>query len=314
MRSLFTPVIFLVCTGASAQVIVNTNFDGVAAGARVAQSLGAPWTTWTGMPGSAEDAVISTEQAYSGQNSAKWSSTLSAGGPQDNVVTFGGRTTGRWLIQFQMYIPVGSGGYFNLLHHYQDVSSEWAIEVSFLADGSVSTLLEGLQLSRGRYPSATWFPVEVLVDLNDDSAVLSVNGVDLATWPFSQRAVDTTPGMLRLDAINFYAYAGGADLATYYIDDLVVQNATGLGMSELPVALLSLYPNPSSDHIRIEHAEHFAHAQWTVRDATGRAVRAGRLANATSTELSVAELRSGAYLLQIERPGQQREVLRFVRQ
>ncbi|MBN2730262.1 MAG: hypothetical protein JXR53_13640 [Bacteroidales bacterium] len=53
----------------SAQVIVTENFDSYTVGDHLAQTAGAPWTTWSGTTGAAEDPLISATQSSSAANS-----------------------------------------------------------------------------------------------------------------------------------------------------------------------------------------------------------------------------------------------------
>src|SRR5690606_38036075 len=118
-------------------IIYQENFDTYTAGAYVAQTAGDPWTTWSNAPGTAEDVMISDEQANSAPNSMLVATGTPAGGPGDMVLKLGNRTEGVFGLSWMMYIPSGFGGYFNLQHNETIGSGSWMIDVTFRADGTV---------------------------------------------------------------------------------------------------------------------------------------------------------------------------------
>lgn len=286
--------------GHAQTVLVNENFDQYTASALIAQTAGAPWTTWSQAPGSAEEASVSTEQAYSGTNSGKWVSTAVGGGPVDMVVQLGNQTSGIWNIDFRMYIPTGKGGYFNILQAFSGAASTWATEISFPANGNVNQLLSGVSTTVGTYPSDTWFPVHITVDLSANQAELQVNGTTLNAWQFSLNAAAGAPGIAQLGALNLYAYAGGTDQCTYYLDDLVVASAGTSSINEAQVRSLSVAPNPTADRFELRTTGMAQGRNWLLRDATGRQVLQGFLpAMAERSTIDIAHLPAGAYFVEL---------------
>ena len=311
---LLLPSLLLIAARTDAQVVLaDENFDGYTAGALIAQTAGAPWTTWSMTPGGTEDAPVSTEQAASGANSGKWTSTAGSGGPIDMVVQLGDQTTGMWDIDFKMFIPSGKGGYFNLLHDFVGSSSTWAIEISFLADGNIRTQLQGVTDLVGTYPHDAWFDVHVHIDLDNDGAEFSVDNSSLLAWPFSWDAASTTTSMLQLGGLNFFAYAGGTDQCTYYIDDLHIASSPGSSVAEQGGDVRGLYPNPTADLLEVQVAPGTGAGNWVVRDLAGRPVMEGGLNGMVERlSLPVAQLPAGPYLFELQRNGT-RHVGRFVR-
>ena len=282
-------------------VLVNENFDSYSAGTFLADAAGAPWSTWSNNPGGADDAVISDEQAASAPNSGAWTATSTNGGPGDVVLNLGNQTAGVWNISFKMYIPSGFGGYFNILHVLQGNSSKWAVEVTFPANGDVNIMLQNVTTTYGSYPHDAWFPVHITVDMNAVQASLEVNNTAVHTWPFNWNAGDANAGLNQLAAMDFFAYAGEADLAKYYIDDVVVEGTT-VGVSEMAVANLGFYPNPAKDVLHITAAS--GASAWCLRDATGRTVMEGDVAKQQGDPaLDLSGLIPGIYLLDLVRHG-----------
>ncbi|MEZ4789783.1 MAG: T9SS type A sorting domain-containing protein [Flavobacteriales bacterium] len=294
-------------------ILVDQNFDAYAEGSPIAQTIGPPWTTWSTVVGTTEEAAVSNEMAYSGANSGKWVSVLATGGPTDMVVELGDQTSGVWSIGFKMYIPSGKGGYFNLLHAFASANSDWAAEISFVPEGDIRVLVQGTPVLVGTYSHDTWFDVNVLVDLDMDNTDLSINGALLYTWPFSWDAQSTEGGVLVLAAMNLFAYAGGTGQATYYIDDLLVASVSDIGIVEEGGAIRGLYPNPATDRMDVLLTPGQGSGRWAVRDMIGRAVRQGSfLRNAERATIDVEGLRPGTYLFELE-AGTGRQSRRFVK-
>jgi len=205
----------------ASDVIYGTSFDDVPNNSYVAQSYPEWWTTWENNPGTAEDALITNEQASSTPQSAKcaWGTDL--------VFKAGNKTAGTYTIDFEMYIPNSGSGFFNLLHIFNGGSSEWAIGVYFNTNGTGGMPTGTMIQQNGVYtpftfPYATWFPVHFDVDLDLDEAKISINNVQLLTWQFSTQESGGA-GLRQLAAVDFYPPQAGS---TFFIDNFVYA-ATG---------------------------------------------------------------------------------------
>lgn len=194
-------------------VIFSDNFDSYTAGQKLCSQNNTDWTTWSNTPGSAEDAVISNEQASSGSNSLKVTGT------NDIIYRFSNQTSGVFDLEFKYYIPSsGNGAYFNVQHYYNP-GVEWAFECFFYNSGSGYITINGASTNFS-YPSNAWFPIKVHVDLDNNSASLTVNSTEVITWTFSYTS-ENTGGVNQLGSVNFYAGAPGNASGTYYVDDYV---------------------------------------------------------------------------------------------
>jgi hypothetical protein len=208
--SLLIAMIAFVCGNLFAQ---SYDFDQYNVGDKVAQTIGQPWTTWSDQPGSAEDAVFSDEQAASGTNSVKFTYGV------DQIFNFNDETTGSYTLDWNMYIPTGKDAYLNIQHNFtggQD--GEWAFGLYF------NTADQGtiLHVSDAEYPFTfpfdTWFPVHFDIDLDNDAISLTIDGVEVHAWAFSQQESSATPGMRVLDALDFYPPTSSSK-SVFYIDD-----------------------------------------------------------------------------------------------
>ena len=199
--------------GLSAQ-IYDENFDSFTAGDYLAVVDGDNWTTWSDDPGSAEDPMISDAFSLSAPNSVMVSGT------NDGVFPCGDLTSGSYVVSFDFYVPADRVGYFNI---QQVFASEWGMSITFMPDESI-TVSCGDQAPTGfTYTPDTWFPVEVMIDLNEDMAACYIDNALIAEWQWSLTE-GGDPGTLQLGCVNMYAYDGGVGgTPEYYFDNFVFE-------------------------------------------------------------------------------------------
>ena len=208
--SLLIAMIAFVCGNMFAQ---SYNFDQYNVGDKVAQSIGQPWTTWSNLPGSDEDAAFSDEQAVSGTNSVKFTYG------NDQVYNFNDETTGSYTLDWNMYIPSGKDAYLNIQHNFtggQD--GEWAFGLYFNTAEQGTALHVSDAYHDFTFPFDTWFPVHFDIDLDNDAISLTIDGTEVHSWAFSEQESSATPGMRVLDALDFYPPTN-ASKSVFYIDD-----------------------------------------------------------------------------------------------
>lgn len=117
-------------------VILDDNFQQYTVGNQLAvdaNTIGNNWwTTWLSNPGSSEDGVIAmlddTKCAH-----------LTYG--NDQVLLLGDADNGIYELEFDIYVPEGKNGYFNVLHSFAGVDSKWAMQCYLNAthDGNNNT-------------------------------------------------------------------------------------------------------------------------------------------------------------------------------
>ncbi|MDD4848724.1 MAG: DUF2436 domain-containing protein [Bacteroidales bacterium] len=192
--------------GLSAQI--SENFSDYTVGGKIAQQaqeMGRDyWTTWSSAPGGAEDGSVASLE---GQNVA------SLVGNNDQVLLFGEETTGEWNIEFDMYVPTGKVGYFNVLADFAASSSVWAMQayVNATNDGTNTTYAAGQgTLHAGANGAATftcvhdaWMHFQVIVNLNADLGTFFVNGEQIHQWQWSLGSFGED-NLRQLEAMNIY--------------------------------------------------------------------------------------------------------------
>ena len=223
--SLLLAMIAFVCGNAFAQMSFDFN-DGVA-GAKIAQTYGDPWTTWSNAPGGAEDGVF-------GEAGGSMAAHFTYG--NDQVVMLGDHSTGVYDLEFDAYVPQGKNGYFNVLHHFAGSNSTWAMQVYMheTNDGQNSTSAPGHGTvhagSNGTCDLPCvydeWMHFRVHVDADNDIAQLYFNVVGqpevmYAEWQWSMDSFGENVTDRVLGAMDFYPPENAAT-SEYYIDNLTV--------------------------------------------------------------------------------------------
>ena len=218
-------MIAFVFGNAFAQMSFDFN-DGVA-GAKIAQTYGDPWTTWSNAPGGAEDGTF-------GEAGGTMAAHFTYG--NDQVVMLGDHSTGVYDLEFDAYVPEGKNGYFNVLHHFAGSNSTWAIQVYMheTNDGQNSTQAPGHGTvhagSNGTcdLPCVydAWMHFRVHVDADNDVAQLYFNVVGepevmYAEWQWSLDSFGENVTDRVLGAMDFFPPENAAT-SEYYIDNLTV--------------------------------------------------------------------------------------------
>ena len=223
--SLLIAMIALVCGNAFAQL--HFDFDDCPEGAKIAQTLGDPWTTWSNAPGGNEDGVF-------GIAGGTMACHFTYG--NDQVVQLGDHSTGVYDLEFDAYVPEGKNGYFNVLHHFAGSNSTWAMQVYMheTNDGQNSTSAPGHGTvhagSNGTCDLPCvydeWMHFRVHVDADNDVAQLYFNVVGqpeelYAEWQWSLDSFGENVTDRVLGAMDFYPPENTAT-SEYYIDNLNV--------------------------------------------------------------------------------------------
>ena len=205
--SLLIAMIAFVCGNAFAQLSYDFN-DGTA-GAKIAQTYGAPGTTWSNAPGGAEDGVFAE---MGGSMAAHFTYN------NDQVLDLGNLTSGAYYVSFDMYIPNGKDAYNNILHVFNGQGSQWATEVHYKTSEHGTMIEVGGEETNFDCPYDAWFNVKYFIDLDNDVATFYVEETEIVTWQFSLKA-DGGAGTRQLAAMDFYPPTSAA-VSEYYIDNV----------------------------------------------------------------------------------------------
>lgn len=279
-------------------VLISEDFDAYNNGQMLVATLGLPWATWSGSM--AEDVPLSNEQAASGTISARFNSTSANGGPGDIILRLGNRTSGSYVLSWNMYIPQGFGGYFNLQHQEVVSTGSWAVDVTFRANGGIQ-YTSNVTAMLVQYPQDQWFNVTIGIDLDTYQAGMAINGNPAAMWQTNVQA-NGAAGPNQLGGVNFYPYAGG-DQTRYYIDDVTFTDMTTVGVGEVDAPVVNLHPNPTEGPITVTATGAAPYTTLAIHDVTGREVLAPRQflmpGQEARAEIDLSGMPAGLYFVRI---------------
>lgn len=170
-------VIVIVGDGESGGNIMEFNFDQHTAGEYLTV-VDNSWSTWSGQTGPPEDALITNEMASSTPNSVK------VDGTTDVYLPFNNQTSGRYQIDFDVYIPSGNVGYFNL-EHTTTPGASFSIDCFFNTDGA-GQIRTNNNWFDFYFDHDSWNTIYIIIDLDNDWAQLILNSVLVHEWQWSK--------------------------------------------------------------------------------------------------------------------------------
>ncbi|MBR6775725.1 MAG: T9SS type A sorting domain-containing protein [Bacteroidales bacterium] len=222
------------------EVLIEDDFEAYTVGNKLAQEAIAAgidwWTTWSNAPGSGEDGVIVD---LGGNKCAH----LTEG--NDQVLMLGGAQSGVYDLEFDIMVPNGSHGYFNILHKFNGGSSTWAMQayLHMTNDGQNSTYAPGHGTvhagSNGTADVAAiydeWMHFRLHVDTDADIAQYYYstpnNGeIMVCEWQWSLDSFGENTVGRELDAMDFFPPDAGSE---YYLDNFKCTRIGGETASEL---------------------------------------------------------------------------------
>ncbi len=210
-----TATAMLMSITANSQQVVNEDFESYDAGTYIATEEPSMWATWGDGP---LGGLISEEQAHGGTKSMKAYKNGST--DTDVILNMNDLTTGRYRIEFYMYIPTGHTGYYNILQDFNESDSKWGIQLTF-NDDTVKVDANGHQYTH-LYTPDSWIKIQHFVNLDRDWVDFYMNDELIISYQWS-KGVNGAGGVNKLDAIDFYSHTVNNQSGLYYIDDLVIE-------------------------------------------------------------------------------------------
>lgn len=279
-------------------VLFEDDFESYTVGEGIAaQASDVGWQLWTaGQP--QMDAMVSDMQASSGTNSIH---LLQSAGV-DIVYDVGTPLiTGKYDIEFKMYIPAGKEGYFNVMHNW-DLNStnnyEWAADVYFSANGQVTWTTGFTDGGAVAFDHDTWFDMKVAVDMDADLAKIYYNGEELVAWQWSLNNADGMPGLNQFKVVNFFAYGPSQTNGDYYIDDFKISDTSDVSVTENERAELTVFPNPAVDNVNIDLSG-FSNPTVSIYSIDGRVIDRFQTTSEARTLYNVANFSKGIYFVEV---------------
>ncbi|MBR3492342.1 MAG: T9SS type A sorting domain-containing protein [Bacteroidales bacterium] len=220
--SLLIAMMVFSCLNTFAQF--SFDFTGCPEGAKVAQTLGMPWSTWSENPGSSEDGVFG---AVDGDMAAYFTYGV------DQILAFGDKTTGVYDIEFDIYIEENYLGYFNICHHFPNPASSQAIQVYLQCTNDGSSGSTTMSNGHGTVHAGSnssfdlpcrwndWMHFRIHVDLDMDVAEFYFDDEFMYTWQWSLNSFGEEGYSDRtLGGVDFFP-PNNANDSRFYVDNVV---------------------------------------------------------------------------------------------
>jgi hypothetical protein len=213
----------LPCVAFSQATILSDDFESYTSGELLAANS-TLWTTWSGGV-DAEDAYVSSDQSNSGSNSVH---VVGNNGPTDLILPFpSDYTSGVYEFSLKMYIVSGNGGYFNIQR--SSVPGDfWMFEIFFDNSGGGYINAGGTNAATLTYTPETWMSINVLVDLNKDSAELFINSHSIYSWQWSLGATGLG-NIVQMGGVDIFAYGANGN-GDFYVDNVLLEEKTTTGI------------------------------------------------------------------------------------
>ena len=227
------------------EVLLFDPFEDYTVGNKIAQDAilhgNDWWTTWSNAPGGSQDGVVAN---FDGTQCGH----LTYG--NDQVLLLGDEENGNYDLEFDILVPEGKNGYFNILHHFAGSNSTWAMQcyLHLTNDGQNSTSAPGQgTIHAGSNGTATltnvvydqWMHFRLNVDTDTDVANYYYTApgeeeVLVCTWQWSLDSFGENQVGRTLAAMNFYPPEDAAT-SEYYLDNFSFKKIGGESAPELSV-------------------------------------------------------------------------------
>ena len=261
------------------------------------------WSVWNGDP-EAGGGIIVGDDGSGGQ--------LGYIGPdsvQDALLLLQNQSFGNYTLQFEMFIPAASTGYFNVQGQtetnagtgYEGAGDGGAGVFNSgnlyfnEAGASPGVFLDETTGETGSYPEDAWFPVSIYFDVDALTYSITVDGTIVNTTPVPFQA-DATLG-----AIDFFSIDANNN---YYIDNILFYDIF-IGVDDFSRDNFGVYPNPVDDVLNIRSANTIE--SILVYDVLGKLVIEA-YPNIISPSLDMSGINSGVYFLNLTIGGSSKTV------
>ena len=295
-KNYFLILILILSFSVNAQII-DDDFESYDLG-QIGAANTTVWSVWSGTPSgpSAEDLTIVDNIVASGVRSGF---VGPGAGPQDVMLLLGDLTTGTYTLSFNMFIPTGRTGYFNI----QGLTNNGgAGNAGMGVFNSSNIVFNNTQSANGApglagfypnvtdadptvswsYPENEWFEISIFFDVGNTQYTISTNGVAIGAQPFDADAV--------LGAIDFFAIDANNE---YYIDDVLFVEEV-LSIDDFGNDFFSASPNPVKDILRFNSVTQLDTIK--VFDITGKLLIT-KTPGTTPPFIDMTGLQSGMYLV-----------------
>ncbi|AFL79910.1 hypothetical protein Aeqsu_0397 [Aequorivita sublithincola DSM 14238] len=260
-------------------------------------SVQAPhWRAWSGDNGGLDDAIVLDVEYFSGLQS------LYIEGLTDILLLIQSTPTSNvYAVQFNLLIPGGKSGYFNMQAASTKDGIPWngslmGGNVFFNCDGAspgfgiVSGVNDCTAFDQSfSFPEDQWFKVDCIYNLDAQTWDMYIDDIKVI---INQPFAFGSQVFVELAAIEFASISVNNQM---YIDDVVLGNPQ-IGVDDFTANKFSVYPNPVKDMLSIKSAN--AVDNVTVYDILGKVVLQEN-PEKISPAINMSGLASGSYLVKV---------------
>lgn len=307
-RILLSALAFVPVMAISQVTIFTENFDSYSSG-DYAGEVSSFISTWSGVVGAAssDDTQLTDTESSSASISMPISGP-SAGGATDPLVVFPNvYTSGTYHFAMKYKVAAGQGGYWNIQANnatpVDPMNTAWIAEVYMKSDGT-GTCDAGGQTFNFAYTNGAWIDIDVIANLDFDQGEIIIEGNSIGTFQWSLEAGGMGTGAwLSFGGINLYAAADAADPSCeYYVDDLMLEEVTGVGVEEQVLnPAINVVPNPSKGDFKVNYIDlSMENATVTLVDILGKTIYSENMSVVGNGSLPFdLDLRNGVYFVTI---------------
>lgn len=288
MRKIYLSIILTLffCVSNAQTTVFEDNFDSYTTGDLSGQS--SHWAIWAG----------GTSTQVTDAKAASGSQSMLVGGNQtdDMLLLLGQHSGGVYSVQFDVFIPTGKTGYYNI-QQFEDVAEAYEFAGEFFIGsetGYTDEIVVKGDIGNGNevlgtasFPRGEWFTLINVIDLYEKTLRVFLNG-DLVlnlTYPdITDRA--------NLGAIDFFSANASNEM---YVDNVIFAEGS-LSTHAFSTESFSVYPNPIKDVLYVQSKT--AVDAITVYDLLGKVVLQSE-PGTMSPSINTSSLNSGVYLVKI---------------
>ena len=226
------------------ETLLSESFEDYTVGNHIASEATAAshnwWTTWENNPGTSEDGIIATYGTTTNKcGYFTWGN--------DQVLLLGDQESGIYDVEFDILVPTGGSGYFNILHDFKGSNSTWAMQVylHIYHDGqNESSWPDHGSVHAGSNNTADlpciydeWMHLRLHVDIDNDLASFfytlpNQEETRLCEWRWSLDSFGENTAGPKLAAIDFYPPNSSS---VFYLDNISVKKQNIVSYTELSI-------------------------------------------------------------------------------
>lgn len=235
------------------------------------------------------DCIVTDLQANSGTQSMQVRNNTT----DDVIVLLGDKTTGSWVVSFNMYVTANGSGYWNI-QESEAAGIQWNGEFYVGAGtngGAAGVITYAETGSTVTFPSDQWFEVRHEINLATKKITVTVDG----SMFLNNVDYVGTGGVAanQLGSINFYSASANNN---YFIDDFNFEEVSTISLNSNNLSEFKAYPNPVKDILTLEGNGKITGV--SVYNSLGVLVHSSTTSEMT-TKIDMSAYKRGIYLVKV---------------